>query len=222
MKKTILSYAVGAIIAAGALSGCEDSSYNESRDPVEAAIQSEAIKLSVQQSNTEQKELKDFLRVAKQLDPTITDAYYSTDSNGDKFINVVKAEKSPDESQQGQSITTGNGGGMLQTVGMSMAGGFVGSALANSIIPNHPSPSYYESNSRYHYNESHNEERRRRSNAVAGYNNHMVSKSVNRVRTNPVKMKAISTRISTSKPAFRSSSSARSSSYSGGSRGFGG
>jgi hypothetical protein len=230
MKKSILSLAVGVAIATGALTGCEPVN-EQSPDLADSLVQSDAIKLSVEQANKENKELKEFLAQARKLDPSIVSVYYSYNADGEKFINIVRKDDNEENEQSVEPAPASTGGAVASsnyehashnTFGMSMAGSLVGSALANAMIPSHPSPDYYHGRSDYRYRESMREEEKRRNSAVASYNSTMVSKNVSKVRSSPTRMKAINTRVQTSKAAFRSSGSARSGAYSGGSRGFGG
>lgn len=234
MKKTVLATAIGSAMVL-TLTGCGEEPRYEEPTPtvtVEDMVHKQAIADALSQSNKEQQELKAFLEEAKKKDPSIVDAYYSLDANGNKIINIVRnngtlpaTSPSTTQPQQDEGLSS------LETVGLAVAGGLAGAALANAMIPDAPSPSYYHQRSAYHYTETKEEERRRRGTAVAGYNNHLVSRNISSIRSNPTKMSAIKAnhtkfttpKLTTSKPAFRSSTSgARSGAYGGKGGGFGG
>lgn len=208
MKRKYLAVVITAAISSLALIGCEHS--EPSPPTIDDLVHKEATKASLEQSNREQQELKEFLAAARERDPSVVDAYYSVDEKGNKVINLVRNTGEKDDS----------GMGVLETVGMAMVGGMVGSMLANALVPNNPPSNYYRNNSAYYRRMNEDDERRYRGGAVAAYNNHMVSQNIQSVRNSPTKMsniKASHAKLTTSKPAFqsKSGSSARSSSYSG-------
>ncbi len=254
MKKQIVTLGV-----AIAMTGCGAEEVEAPKPVVETkpvesvqteqAVHDEATKAALEQSNQEQEELKEFLAAAKERDPNIVDAYYSVDSEGNRIINLVRnappaeaaptaegAEAKPAEEKKEED----EGLGMLETVGLAMAGGMVGSMLANALVPKDPPQNYYQNNSAYYQRQTPAEAQRYRSSATASYNNysmnnHMQSRSngksqsgfignsqsgsIGNTSSGTIGKSSVSSAsngsLTSSKPAFQSSanSSIRSSTY---------
>ncbi len=131
-----------------------------------------------EQSEEEKKELAEFLAEAKKRDPNIIDAYYSVDAEGNKIINLVRNAAPVEAAKTAEGEKPADEGlGMLETVGLAMAGGMVGSMLANALVPNNPSPTHYQQNSAYYQRQTPEEAERYRNNAVSSYNNQLTSPS---------------------------------------------
>lgn len=191
----------------------------------------EATKAALEQSNKEQEELKEFLAAAKERDPSIVDAYYSVDEEGNKIINLVRNAAPAAAATAAAPATPGaaptpaaeedEGLGMLETVGLAMAGGAAGALLANALIPKDPPRDYYQNNSAYYQRQTPEEAQRYRSSATANYQNHSMSNHMRNSSSMMGKSTVSSTSggaLTSSKPAFRTSmdsQSSRSSSYVG-------
>lgn len=141
-------------------------------------VQVPATPAAPELSEEEKKELAEFLAEAKTRDPNIIDAYYSVDAEGNKIINLVRTvTPAPATAAAAGEQQADEGLGMLETVGLAMAGGLVGSMLANALIPNNPSPAHYQQNAAYYQRQTPEEAQRYRNNAVSSYNNQLVSPS---------------------------------------------
>lgn len=138
-----------------------------------AVVTAAAAVPATEQSEEEKKELAEFLAEAKKRDPNIIDAYYSVDDKGNKIINLVR-NADPAKTAEGEKPAE-EGLGMLETVGLAMAGGMVGSMLANALVPSNPAPNYYQQNSAYYQRQTPEEAERYRSSATSSYNNHLSS-----------------------------------------------
>lgn len=143
-KKTI-SYAV--LFSAVLLTGCN----NEYEAPKNSSLHSSNVNSSSLNSNNqtyqptyesaEDKELKEILAKMKAQDPSIVDAYFSVDENGEKMLNLVKKdENAPVDNVAGtgsnSSSSEGSGSSALSTFMWSMAGGFAASMLYDSFTKN--------------------------------------------------------------------------------------
>lgn len=141
-KKTI-AYAV--LFSAVLLTGCN----NEYEAPKNSSLHSSnAPSSSVSNNNqtyqptyesAEDKELKEILAKMKAQDPSIVDAYFSVDENGEKMLNLVKKdENASTESVAGgnSSSSEGSGQSALSTFMWSMAGGFAASMLYDAFTKN--------------------------------------------------------------------------------------
>lgn len=212
IKRSKMKLYAGAMagVCATALVGCEQG---HTEAELDLAEQKAVAKALLEQNNQDNQELKEFIASAKEKDPSIVDAYYSVNDDGEKVINVVRDSGEKDS----------EGFSMLETAGLAVAGGLAGAALANALIPNNPPQNYYQTRSAYYAKESPEEERRRRGLAYYNYNQHSAAAvASSRSLSSSVGQKA-SPQLTTSKPAFqsKSGSSTRSSAY--GSRGgFGG
>ncbi len=175
------------------LTGCNDASpppaspapeqkqIEQVQAPVAAATATAPA--GIETSEAEKQELKEFLEEAKKRDPNIVDAYYSVDENGNKIINLVRnASPAPTtaEGEKAAEASKDEGLGMLETVGLAMAGGMVGSMLANALVPNNPAPDHYQQNSAYYQRQTPEEAERYRNNAVSNYNNYSANNGFSR------------------------------------------
>jgi hypothetical protein len=178
------------------LVGCE-----QEPDPAETAADEADIDSQARAKlNAEEAELKEELKKAQEKDPTIKDMYYSVDDNGNKQLNIVRETKNPATGEATahsdvMPLVTGMALGMLMSNMMNPMGGY--------------NPGYRPS---YTSTYSASDERRRKNMATSSY--------VSSVRTSTARS-YVSSRPSSayarSSGVFSSSSSARSSGYSGGS-----
>lgn len=160
----------------------------------------------------EEVELKEVLATLQKEDPTVVDAYYG-DENGTKTLHVVREDD--------QAVA---GGGVSDTVWPLVGGMATGMLLANAMNSVGGMSNYSKSYKPYNsYSYSNDERRKRRNIVTSGYVSSLSGNIRNSIRSNPnfktnaAKSFAGSRISSKSSGVFKSSSSARSSSY-----GFGG
>lgn len=194
--KNTLGLAMAAILATS-LVGCEAEP-----DPAETAADEADIDSAARQKlNADEAELKTELTKAQEKDPTIKDMYYSVDDDGNKVLNIVRETKDP---QTGESkahsdvmpLVTGMALGMLMGNMMNNHGGY--------------NPGYAPMRSNSY---SYNDERRRKNMAMGSYATYTRSSTARSY----VSSRPTSAYSARSSGVFSSSSSARSSGYSGGS-----
>lgn len=205
MKKSILAVTIITL-----LGGCEPR--DDAQYIVDTLVQEEAIKASLAQANAESAELKEFLEEARKTDPSIVDAYYVINEEGDKSISVVRSETDEDGNLTGfETAVTAIAAGALAGLG--------GAMLANAMMPNNPPTSYTPPAPSAIYKDKDEEERKkRRGGFVSTYNSQMVANHTSSIRSNPSRMSVLSNKaLTSSRPAFQGTSSARGGSYSGGS-----
>lgn len=191
MKKQLLALSIAFV-----LSGCGEEVTPPTTPPAVVApspaaetkspeqVQADAAKAVTEQTAEEQKELKEFLEAAKARDPQIVDAYYSVDAEGNKIINLVRnatpaTENGDAKAAEAEKKPEDEGLGMLETVGLAMAGGMVGSMLANALVPNNPAPDHYQNNSAYYQRQTPEEAQRYRNQATANYSRFSMDSHIN-------------------------------------------
>lgn len=103
------------------LAGCDQStSYQgNTSQPLPFEVAKHEAPLS-----DEQVELQNMLKEMQAKDPSIVDAYYSVNENGEKYLTVV---------QEDPNATTESGGSGLSTFMWAMAGGLAANALFNAF-----------------------------------------------------------------------------------------
>lgn len=132
MKKTFVYAVIFSTIFA---TGCDQ----KSETPHNTSISNHTINTAGDQAyqslyeTEEEKELKTIVEKMKLQDPTIVDAYYSFDKQGEKILNVVKEDESTVGDTNGNSSDGSSG---LSTFMWSMAGGFAASMLYDSFTKN--------------------------------------------------------------------------------------
>jgi hypothetical protein len=126
MHKT-LTYAL--IFSTILLAGCDQSQDNLQNFSAKQMLPptiTEPINTAVQEvAQNVDTELLSMVEKLKLEDPTIVDAYYSQDENGEKVLNVVKEDSNPTEGSSG-----------LSTFMWAMAGGLTANMLFNSMSSN--------------------------------------------------------------------------------------
>ena len=78
------------------------------------------------QITQEQAELKEYLAQMQAKDPSIVDAYYGVDENGEKVLHVIQKDES--------STASDGSGSALSSFMWSMAGGLTGAMLMNAFM----------------------------------------------------------------------------------------
>lgn len=158
MKTSYLAVALAAL----ALTGCDDD--NPSQDEENQFVQSEALKESNAQQAADQKDLEQTIKELQQQDPTVKDAYYGVDKDGNKQLHIVKEEA--------------NSGGYSETVWPLVGGLATGYLLAKMFSSNggysHYNGSYRPSNS-YSYMED--DRRKHRNTVTSGYTGAIMNSS---------------------------------------------
>lgn len=167
MKTSYLAVALAAL----ALAGCDDD--NPSQDEENQFVQSEALKESNAQQAADQKDLEQTIKELQQQDPTVKDAYYGVDKDGNKQLHIVKEEA--------------NGSGSYSETVWPLVGGLAtGYLLAKMFSSNggysHYNGSYRPSNS-YSYMED--DRRKHRNTVTSGYMGAIMNSSRARVMSNP-------------------------------------
>ncbi|UUW39781.1 hypothetical protein VP14_094 [Vibrio phage VPMCC14] len=188
MKMKYLATAIASVLV---ITGCEQSHDNVTTVPtMDDLVRQEAIKQSLSESNKEKEEIRMFLETARKQDPSIKDAYYSYDENGNKMLNVVREDTSQQSSSDGDE-----GLGGMEVFALAAVGGLVGSALANSMMSN---PSYHDRSYRqktyYSQRMTKKDAEKRRQSYTAMYNNRKVSNNMEMVKRNPSKMSTLTTK----------------------------
>lgn len=195
MKKTKLAIAVMAAAATAAtLVGCDREDPTLAKH-TEEAIQQEANKEAMAAINEERAELDDFVERAQQADPSVEDAYYSTDpETGEKVLNIVHRDDDGDDM---------------------LVHGLMGAAMGAMLMNSFSDRDSYRSSLRSHSSSrslrSRDDERRRRSSATAAYVANQKASAVSSIRSNPSRVSSIKSGV------MSRTSSARSASYSRGS-----
>lgn len=193
---------IGVLCAASVLAGCQEE--QRSFESLDFRDQSEIDSQARSAVASEQAELAAELEKAKAADPTIKDAYYSVNDEGEKQLNIVH------ENEQGEPTST---------VWPLLGGLAAGALLANMI--NMGGVNNYSNYHRpvYVYHRSYDEERKRKNYATSGYiaskRAYVVRSYKPRYTSAPASKSYSSTSVSsTSKGVFSSGSSARSGGYS--------
>jgi hypothetical protein len=184
------------------LTGCEERDTTVttlSDSEVNTAVEKAASEEALNKLNAEKRELEEMVAMAKNADPNIISAYYTYDANGEKVLNVVRADD--------------NDSNMTETLLMGAIAGVGASMLFNAIA----------NNSQYH-NPAHRQgmyqsqvmtkekERERRSTAFVNYAAMTKANTATALRSNPSKMTALkSATLSTKQAAFKSTQAARAS-----------
>ncbi len=133
MKKTMM-YAC--LFSAVFMVGCDQSS--EYKAPIGSSLektvttQSGSSQYQSTYETEDEKELKTIVEKMKSQDPTIVDAYYSVDEQGQKILNVVKQ----DETSSDSGNTSADGSSGLSTFMWAMAGGLTANMLYNAFTSN--------------------------------------------------------------------------------------
>lgn len=182
-----------AILAVMSLSACSDQNTNQDNTPtMDDLVREEAVRQSLSEANKDKEEIKAFLEVAQKEDPSIVDAYYSYDENGERMLNVVRDNKGG--SSENQSSADNDLSGM-EIFALSAAGGMVGAMLANQMMsnPNYHNQTYrqrtYSSRSM-----SRNEYRNHKKSFTSSYASKRMSKNINYVKNNKTKMASLTTK----------------------------
>lgn len=134
MKKTFVYAVIFSTIFA---TGCEQ----KSETPHNASISNHTINTAGDQTyqslyeTDEEKELKAIVEKMKVQDPSIVDAYYSINEQGEKILNLVKRDENLVNSGV-QSESSADSSSGLSTFMWSMAGGFAASMLYDSFTKN--------------------------------------------------------------------------------------
>jgi hypothetical protein len=196
-----LSYLAVAVAAAISLAGCDDS---PSPEEEQAYVDQQAQAAVRTQLATDEKDLKTAVSQMKQADPTVTDAYYGVDSNGQKELHVVHqtADSSSGFSEMVWPVVGGMAVGAIAANMLSSGGGLSGYAAS------HPPRSYAS------YDDE--ERKRRRNVGSSGYTSMLMNTSRGNIYRSPnfqssMRESVISTR---SAGSFRGVTSARGGSYS--------
>lgn len=122
MKKTFIYSMLFTTIF---LTGCE-----QPHDPMKEFSTKSVEKPSINETVTQatqniDPELNEMVKKLQLEDPTIVDAYYSFDENGEKILNIVKEDSTSKEGSSG-----------LSTFMWAMAGGLTANMLFNSLSQN--------------------------------------------------------------------------------------
>lgn len=195
---------IGVLCAAAVMAGCQEE--QRSFESLDLRDQSEIDSQARSMVAQEQAALAAELEKAKASDPSIKDAYYSVNENGEKQLHIVH------ENEKGEPTST---------VWPMLGGLAAGALLANMI--NMGGVNNYASYHRpaYVYHRSYEEERKRKNYATSGYvastRSYVVKSYTPRYTRAGQVGRTGHTQIvtsSTSKGVFSSGSSARSGGYS--------
>lgn len=200
MKKSVI-----AIIVISALTACHDDGRDDVQEAIDNHVFNESMKEFLLIHSIESAELREFVKVAQESDPSITHAYYTEGDNGEKFINVVRDAGAQDDEPS-----------MMETIGIPIAagivGGLAGAALAESL---NSSGGVFSRSSGVSRFDTKKDEVRRRWGFVSAYNNGVMRKQSDLIRKNPMRMESFR-KLSTSKSAFVGARSSRAGAYGGG------
>lgn len=152
---SVRSIAAVAVLAVGvaALSGCEEE---VSGKDMEAYVEDKAKTDTMAQVAKEDTELKEQVAKLKATDPSVKDAYYSVDENGEKQLHVI-TENKEDPSKVSDNVwplVAGLAGGAL-----------IGSMMANGGVNNYARTAPPRSSGYY----SREDEKKRRNTYTTSY-----------------------------------------------------
>lgn len=196
-KHTLLALAVASI----ALTGCDDTpSPDEELHYLDQAAGAEVRK----QTQEEQTDLKNTVTELQAKDPSVKDAYYGVNANGDKELHVVRDNGDGQVSDMVWPLIGGAVTGFALAKLMNSYGGYSGyTSVAHPV-----NQTYYANND--------DERRKRRNVVVSGYNGWMMNNARSTIRMQPnyrttMKAAVVSSRSS---GIFTGGSGSRSSGYS--------
>ncbi|WP_018693423.1 hypothetical protein [Algicola sagamiensis] len=210
-KPSTLAASVAVLLST---TGCEqrEPAVEVSQKDLSQAIEQEANQELLQQMTKEKQELKAFLQEMQAKDPSIVDAYYSFDDNGEKVLNVIR-EKEPEgtqtEGSESTPVAESQGLSGAEVMLYALAGGLTAAALAKAF--SNKSPQAFRSGASSHYSTTMKDAQKRKNFARSGYLSKMKSKKISSIKSNPSKLSSVK------KGVFNRKSSTRSSSYSSGS-----
>ena len=195
------SIVIGTVLT---ISGCEDT---------DSYYKEEARSLAQENISKEESELAQKLQDLKAVDPTVKDAYYGVDSEGNKELHIIREENGEESSS------------IWPLVGGMAAGYLMASMIGSGSVNNYSSENrnMYRGGYRCERRLNSDECKRNRHMVVSSYYNYSNTQSNNMVRSPSYKpkyspnLKSYTTRIASSRTSGAlSGSSARSSGSFGG------